>query len=130
MSTTPENLKYTDSHEWVREESDAVGRSLRDLALPVEIGMWVIATRRGGDWDLDPGADYVVAAGDALLVKGHEDGVTGHGEAALRFSPEDACPKRLKANAVRSRLVIPANAGIQGWSPVTRGIPGFPRSRE
>jgi uncharacterized protein with PhoU and TrkA domain len=59
----------------VREESDAVGRSLRDLALPVEIGMWVIATRRGGDWDLDPGADYVVAAGDALLVKGPEDGV-------------------------------------------------------
>jgi uncharacterized protein with PhoU and TrkA domain len=59
----------------VREESSAVGRSLRDLALPVEIGMWVIATRRGGDWDLDPGADYVVAAGDALLVKGPEDGV-------------------------------------------------------
>jgi uncharacterized protein with PhoU and TrkA domain len=58
-----------------REESSAVGRSLRDLALPVEIGMWVIATRRGGDWDLDPGADYVVAAGDALLVKGPEDGV-------------------------------------------------------
>jgi glycine cleavage system H protein len=22
MSTTPENLKYTDSHEWVREEAD------------------------------------------------------------------------------------------------------------
>jgi uncharacterized protein with PhoU and TrkA domain len=59
----------------VREESSAVGRSLRDLALPVEIGMWVIATRRGGDWDLDPRADYVVAAGDALLVKGPEDGV-------------------------------------------------------
>jgi uncharacterized protein with PhoU and TrkA domain len=59
----------------VREESSAVGRSLQDLALPVEIGMWVIATRRGGDWDLDPGADYVVAAGDALLVKGPEDGV-------------------------------------------------------
>jgi uncharacterized protein with PhoU and TrkA domain len=59
----------------VREESSAIGRSLRDLALPVEIGMWVIATRRGGDWDLDPGADYVVAAGDALLVKGPEDGV-------------------------------------------------------
>ena len=24
MSTTPENLKYTDSHEWVREESDGL----------------------------------------------------------------------------------------------------------
>jgi uncharacterized protein with PhoU and TrkA domain len=59
----------------VREESSAIGRSLRELAMPVEIGIWVIATRRGGDWDLDPGADYVVAAGDALLVKGPEDGV-------------------------------------------------------
>src|ERR671919_307046 len=59
----------------VREESSAIGRSLRELAMPVEIGIWVIATRRGGDWDLDPGADYVVASGDALLVKGPEDGV-------------------------------------------------------
>jgi uncharacterized protein with PhoU and TrkA domain len=59
----------------VREESSAVGRSLRELSMPVEIGIWVIATRRGGDWDLDPGADYVVAPGDALLVKGPEDGV-------------------------------------------------------
>src|SRR5918992_4780173 len=59
----------------VREESSALGRSLRELAMPVEIGIWVIATRRGGDWDLDPGADYVVASGDALLVKGPEDGV-------------------------------------------------------
>jgi uncharacterized protein with PhoU and TrkA domain len=59
----------------VREESSAIGRSLRDLSMPVEIGIWVIATRRGGDWDLDPGADYVVAPGDALLVKGPEDGV-------------------------------------------------------
>jgi uncharacterized protein with PhoU and TrkA domain len=59
----------------VREGSSAVGRALRDLALPVEIGMWVIATRRGGEWDLDPGPDYVVSSNDALLVKGPEDGV-------------------------------------------------------
>jgi glycine cleavage system H protein len=24
MSTTPENLKYTDSHEWIREEADGL----------------------------------------------------------------------------------------------------------
>lgn len=60
----------------VRDGASAVGQSLRELNLPVEIGMWVIATRRGGDWDLDPDADYVVTAGDALLVKGPEDGVT------------------------------------------------------
>ncbi len=59
----------------VREGSSAIGRSLRDLAMPVEIGMWVIATRRGGDWDLDPGPDFVIADNDALLVKGPEDGV-------------------------------------------------------
>jgi uncharacterized protein with PhoU and TrkA domain len=59
----------------VRDGSPAVGRTLRELALPVEIGMWVIATRRGGEWDLDPGADYVVTTNDALLVKGPEDGV-------------------------------------------------------
>ena len=59
----------------VRDAAPAVGRSLRELALPVEIGMWVIATRRGGDWDLDPGPDYVIASGDVLLIKGPEDGV-------------------------------------------------------
>jgi uncharacterized protein with PhoU and TrkA domain len=72
------DLRHADeivSRVKVREESSAIGRSLRDLAMPVEIGIWVIATRRGGDWDLDPGADYVVAPGDALLVKGPEDGV-------------------------------------------------------
>lgn len=59
----------------VREGSPAIGRTLRDLALPVEIGMWVIATRRGGEWDLDPGPEYVISTNDALLVKGPEDGV-------------------------------------------------------
>ena len=59
----------------VREQAPAVGRSLRELALPVEIGMWVIATRRGGEWNLDPDADYIISEGDVLLVKGPEDGV-------------------------------------------------------
>ena len=72
------DLRYADeivSRVKVREGSTAVGRSLRELALPVEIGMWVIATRRGGDWDLDPGPDFVISENDALLVKGPEDGV-------------------------------------------------------
>ena len=59
----------------VGEEASALGRSLRELALPVEIGVWVIAARRGGDWDLDPRADHIVSAGEVLLVKGPEDGV-------------------------------------------------------
>ena len=59
----------------VREGASALGQSLRELMMPVEIGMWIIAARRGGDWNLDPGPDYVIAEGDVLLVKGPEDGV-------------------------------------------------------
>jgi uncharacterized protein with PhoU and TrkA domain len=73
------DLRHADeivSRVKVREGAPVAGQSLRDLNLPVEIGMWVIATRRGGDWDLDPGPDYVISAGDALLIKGPEDGVT------------------------------------------------------
>ena len=58
-----------------REHAEAIGSSLRELMLPVEVGVWVIAVRRGGEWNLDPRADYIVSAGDVLLIKGPEDGV-------------------------------------------------------
>jgi uncharacterized protein with PhoU and TrkA domain len=78
----------------VRAGAPAIGRSLRELALPVEIGMWVIATRRGGEWDLDPGPDHVVTEDEVLLVKGPEDGVALAreitGAPSLPASPEDA----------------------------------------
>src|ERR671918_1020668 len=41
----------------VREGAPAIGQSLRQLSTPSEIGVWVIACRRGGEWDLDPGPD-------------------------------------------------------------------------
>ena len=72
------DLRYADelvSRAKVREDSAAVGQSLRELALPVERGVWVMATRRGGDWNLDPGADYVISANDVLLLRGPEDGL-------------------------------------------------------
>ena len=59
----------------VREGAPAVGRTLRDLSLPTETGMWVMAIRRGMDWEFDPGADTVVGEGDVLLFQGPEDGV-------------------------------------------------------
>src|SRR5687768_2765870 len=58
------DLRHADeivSRVKVRQGSSAIGQSLRDLALAVETGMWIIATRRGGDWNLDPEADYVIA---------------------------------------------------------------------
>src|SRR5919198_2598797 len=59
----------------VREEAPAVGQSLRQLMLPSEIGMWLMAIRRGAEWEFDPGPDTVVSEGDVLLFQGPEDGV-------------------------------------------------------
>ena len=59
----------------LRDDAPAAGRSLRDLSLPTESGMWVMAIRSGTDWRFDPGPDDVVSAADVLLVRGPEDGV-------------------------------------------------------
>jgi uncharacterized protein with PhoU and TrkA domain len=59
----------------VREGAQAVGQSLRQLMLPSEIGMWLIAIRRGAEWEFDPGPDTIVSEGDVLVFQGPEDGV-------------------------------------------------------
>ena len=59
----------------VRDDALAAGRTLRDLSLPTETGMWVIAIRSGLDWEFDPGPDDVVSVGDVLLVRGPEEGL-------------------------------------------------------
>jgi uncharacterized protein with PhoU and TrkA domain len=59
----------------VREDAPSVGRALRELMLPTETGMWLIAIRRGTDWETDPGPDSVVSEGDVLLFQGPEEGV-------------------------------------------------------
>ena len=74
-----EDLRHADeivSRVKVSEDAVGVGQSLNELALPVEMGVWVIASRRGSDWYLPPDSDYVVARDDRLLLKGPEDGVT------------------------------------------------------
>src|SRR6266581_4020637 len=48
----------------VREGAQVVGRSLKELLLPSETGMWLLAIRRGTDWDFDPQADAVLSEGD------------------------------------------------------------------
>jgi uncharacterized protein with PhoU and TrkA domain len=59
----------------VRAGSAAVGNSLRELELPTETGMWLIAIRRGSDWEFDPGPETVIGEDDVLLYRGPEDGV-------------------------------------------------------
>ena len=62
---------------WVRvaQGAECVGRSLRDLSLPTETGMWLLAIRRGDEWEFDPGPDTVIAEDDVLVFQGPEEGV-------------------------------------------------------
>jgi len=59
----------------VREGAPCVGRSLKELLLPSETGMWLIAVRRGDQWEFDPQAETVLNEGDVLLFQGPEEGV-------------------------------------------------------
>ena len=59
----------------VREGAPSVGRSLKDLLLPSETGMWLLAIRRGSEWEFDPQAESVLNEGDVLLFQGPEEGV-------------------------------------------------------
>jgi len=80
----------------IREEGAAAGRSLRDLSLPTESGMWVVAIRSGMDWRYDPGPDDVVSVGDVLLIRGPEEGVNHvrgvAGAPTLPEAPDDEAP--------------------------------------
>jgi uncharacterized protein with PhoU and TrkA domain len=59
----------------VREGGDLIGRDLRELSLPTETGMWIVAIRSGLDWRFDPGPDDVISDGDVLVVRGPDEGV-------------------------------------------------------
>jgi uncharacterized protein with PhoU and TrkA domain len=80
----------------VREDAPASGRTLRDLSLPTETGMWVMAIRSGLEWEFDPGPDDVVSVGDVLLVRGPEEGVNEVRELAgappMPLAPDEEGP--------------------------------------
>ena len=76
----------------VREGGAMVGRDLRELSLPTETGMWIVAIRSGLDWQFDPGPDDITSAGDVLVVRGPDEGVNElrllAGAPALPLPPE------------------------------------------
>jgi len=59
----------------LREDNQLEGKTLEELVLPIETGMWVIAIRRDVEWIFAPGGDEVLAAGDVLFLQGPEEGV-------------------------------------------------------
>jgi len=59
----------------IREENTIEGKTLEEVGLPTETGMWVIAIRRDVQWIFAPAGDEVLAAGDVLFLQGPEEGV-------------------------------------------------------
>jgi uncharacterized protein with PhoU and TrkA domain len=59
----------------LRDDNLIEGKTLEELALPSETGMWIIAIRRDVEWIFGPGGDEVLAAGDVLFLQGPEEGV-------------------------------------------------------
>ena len=58
-----------------REGSQLAGRTLADVELPVEVGMTVVAIRRGKEWIIDPDGDEVVVPDDVLILQGAPGGI-------------------------------------------------------
>src|SRR5919107_2413622 len=54
----------------VRDGSDMSGRAVSELELPVEVGMRIVAIRRGRDWMTDVDGDIVVLPGDVPFLQG------------------------------------------------------------
>jgi len=59
----------------VRPDSALAQRRLADVELPVEVGMRVMAIRRGKEWQIDPDGDDVVMAEDVLILRGAPSGI-------------------------------------------------------
>ncbi|WP_370327461.1 potassium channel family protein [Euzebya sp.] len=59
----------------IRDSSDMAGATLRDLQLPAETGMWVIAIRREVEYVHGPEPDTALRAGDVLFLQGPAEGV-------------------------------------------------------
>jgi uncharacterized protein with PhoU and TrkA domain len=59
----------------VRPESALAGRSLAELELPIEVGMRVVALRRGKEWVIDPDGEDMLVADDVLILRGPAGGI-------------------------------------------------------
>jgi uncharacterized protein with PhoU and TrkA domain len=59
----------------VRGDSALAQRTLAEVELPVEVGMRVVAIRRGNEWIFDPDGDEMLLDGDVLILRGPAEGI-------------------------------------------------------
>ena len=59
----------------VRADSSLANRQLDDVELPMEVGMRVVAIRRGREWLIDPDGDEHLLSDDVLILRGAREGI-------------------------------------------------------
>ena len=71
--------------------SHLANRPLRDMELPVAVGMRVVAIQRGRHWLTDVGGDSIVEPGDVLFMRGDPAGIVRLRELAAmeRWNPPE-----------------------------------------
>jgi uncharacterized protein with PhoU and TrkA domain len=85
----------------VHEDSSIVGRTLADLELDTETGMWIIAIRRHNDWIYDPDHETRIRPDDVLFARGHDDSVPIFVKLATN---KEFVPKEIKHENVLKHL--------------------------
>ena len=69
-----EETEETSAETTVHPGSPAAGRSLKELRLETETGMFVLAVQRGARWIYRPRPGFVLREGDRLISVGPEEG--------------------------------------------------------
>jgi len=59
----------------VRAGSALSDRKLEEVELPMDVGMRVVALRRGRDWIFDPGGEDMLLPDDVLILRGAREGI-------------------------------------------------------
>src|SRR5690349_19946127 len=59
----------------VRGDSALANRRIEDVELPMEVGMRIMAIRRGREWIIDPDGDEILLEDDVLILRGAVEGI-------------------------------------------------------
>ena len=59
----------------VRAGSALAGRKLEEVELPMDVGMRIVALRRGREWLFDPDGEDVMMPDDVLILRGAREGI-------------------------------------------------------
>ncbi len=87
LKLTIAEAEETVTQACVTEDSNLVGKTLKDARVHEQTGMWVLTIKRG-ETCLKPRADVRIQVGDVLIASGYADGVE---DLKMLASPQMAC---------------------------------------